>query len=245
MFVMPVHGRQRLAQICMRQLRWTCDELGYRGVHASAVIVGDDDNLDTARDLGFGTVVRDNEFTSRKFNDGIELACSPRYNPEAADYVVPVGSDDWVHPNLFNPLPPADTMYAFQRMSFVREDGRELTVRHLRVEGGCGIRIYPRQVMEPLGYRPADEHRRRACDTSILSWLKTEDALRTVEHRVSSPLWIVDWKSPGNQLNPYGTVDARHPAEMKADPFEALQGVYPDDSLDDMRAHYEHGLVAA
>jgi hypothetical protein len=53
-------------------------------------------------------------------------------------------------------------------MSFVREDGREMTAKFLNYPGGCGIRVYPREVMERLGYRPADEDRARGCDTSIL-----------------------------------------------------------------------------
>jgi hypothetical protein len=32
-------------------------------------------------------------------------------------------------------------------MSFVREDGREMTAKFLNYQGGCGIRVYPREVM--------------------------------------------------------------------------------------------------
>src|SRR5689334_1630264 len=112
-FIVPVHGRQQLAQICLRQLRRTCDQLTSSGTYATAVIVGERHDLDALNvdELGFGWVERDNEFTSRKFNDGIQLACDPAYNPAPADYVVPLGSDDWVHPYLFNPLPPPDRMY--------------------------------------------------------------------------------------------------------------------------------------
>ena len=34
--------------------------------------------------------------------------------------------------------------------------------------GGVGIRVYPRALLEPLNYRPADEDRIRNCDASIL-----------------------------------------------------------------------------
>ena len=49
----------------------------------------------TSVDLRFGWVIRDNQFTSRRFNDGIQLATDPKFNPAPADYVVPFGSDDW------------------------------------------------------------------------------------------------------------------------------------------------------
>ena len=45
------------------------------------------------------------------------------YNPHPADFVVPIGSDDWVDWRLFVDLPAADRMFGFQRMAFVREDG--------------------------------------------------------------------------------------------------------------------------
>jgi hypothetical protein len=104
-FCVPVAGRERLTGICLRQLRRTCDSLTQEGVDATAVIVGDDTNLDTAHELGFATVERDNQYLSRKFNDGMQLACDRRYNPRPADYVVPLGSDDWVDHNIFLDLP--------------------------------------------------------------------------------------------------------------------------------------------
>jgi hypothetical protein len=235
---MPAHGRLQLARICMRQLRQTCDQLEDNGVRASAVVVADDENLNTARDLGFATVERDNRFVSRRFNDGIQLACDRNFNPYPVDYVVPIGSDDWVDWRLFDNLPNARTMVGFQRMAFVREDGAELTVRHINSEGGCGIRIWPRQLFKALHYRPADENRPRGCDTSILvNTRRAHGDLLRVEHRDLDPLQIVDWKTSGANLNPYETL-RRHRAELTRDPFQVLNGRYPDFALDEMAAHY-------
>lgn len=232
-FVVPAHGRAELARICLTQLRRTCDELEQNGVRASAVVVADDENLDTARDLGFACVNRDNRFTARKFNDGIQLACEHGH----VDYVVPLGSDDWVDWRLFHNLPGPDTMVGFQRMSFVREDGRELTVRRLNNEGGCGIRIWPRELFRASGYRPAEEDRKRGCDTSILVNTKRANPSMHVEHRDLDPLQIVDWKTDGQNLNPYASLN-RHKTELARDPFQILHGRYPDAALDEMAAHY-------
>lgn len=238
MFVVPAHGRAQLAAICLRQLRRTCNALTERGIEASAIVVACDENLDTARDLGFGWIRRDNRFLSRRFNDSIQLALDPAYNRRPADYVVPMGSDDWVDWQLFTDLPVGRTMVGFQHMSFVREDGRELTTRFLNYEGGCGIRVYPRAVMETVGFRPADEDRKRGCDTSILVNLKRANALRTIEHRPIDPLQIVDWKSPGQQVTSYSEIEARHRSDVKADPFDTLTGRFPAEALDEMRDHY-------
>jgi hypothetical protein len=245
-FVSPVFGRIPLARICLRQLRRTCDALTSEGIEATAVVIAAADDLEALGEtFGFATVERDNRFVSRRFNDGIQLACDPAYNSRPADYVIPCGSDDWVDHRILLDLPPADTVVGFQRMSFVREDGREMTARFLNYPGGCGIRIYPRQVMESIHYRPADEDRKRACDTSILTNLRGTlgDQLRIV-HADTDPRQIVDWKTHGEQLNPYATL-GRHQRVGTSDPFDDLAGFYPDEALDEMRAHYADTLVPA
>lgn len=244
-FCVPVHGRLPLARICLRQLRRTCDTLCENGIQASAVVVADRDDLDALPDFGFATVERDNEFVSRRFNDALQLACDPAYNPHPANYAVPCGSDDWVDWRLFLDLPRADTVVGFQRMSFVREDGREMQARFLNYPGGCGIRIYPRQVLEQLGYRPADEDRKRGCDTSILTNLSVHlgDDLKIVHHSCD-PRQLVDWKSD-EQLNPYETLNRHRRHGGPSDPFVELEGWFPDDALEDMAALYADRLVAA
>lgn len=237
-FIVPAHGRQQLAGICLRQLRRTCDALVENGIEATAAVIADDENLVTAGDLGFGTIERDNQFVSAKYNDGIQLACDPTLNPRPVDFVVPCGSDDWVDYKLFLELPPANTIYAFQRLSFVRPDGREMVQRFINVRGGCGIRIYPRELFEPLFFRPADEDRKRACDTSIITNLW--NAVRpNVEHRDLDPRQIVDWKSSDLQLNPYDSLTFHRTFANPQDPFEALADIYPAEALAEMAAHYE------
>lgn len=240
-FVVPAHGRVELARICLRQLRHVCDRLGENGIDASAVVVACDKNLDTASELGFASFGRVNEPLGRKFNDGIALALDPRLNPRPADYVAMCGSDDWVDWRLFLDLPAPDTMLAFRQAAFVSEDGRQIVSRMIDYQGGVGIRVYPRELLEPLGFRPADEHRPRACDTSI--WVNVKTSNRREPRIVYGDLhqWqIVDWKSPGEQLNVYRDVSARfRNGTSPDDPFQVLAGVYPDELLADMHRHYE------
>lgn len=241
-FIVPAHGRAELARICLQQLRWTCDTLTNRGIHAEAVVIADDVNLDTADELGFATVRRDNRFTSRKFNDGIQLALDPEVNSHPADYVVPCGSDDWVHPDAIVLPPDSHTVIGFQRMVFVDEAGREMRTAHIGYPGGCGIRIYPRQLMRPLGYWPADPGRRRGCDTAILNEVRAANPGMRILHVDTDPRWIVDWKSPGQQLNTYAELRRWFRGDP-ADPFDTLADLYPADALDRMANHY--GLVPA
>lgn len=238
-FVVPAHGREELAAICLRQLRRTCDELSDAGLEATAVVIADDGNLRTARALGFGTIERDNRFLSRRFNDGIQLACDPRYNTRPANFVVPMGSDDWVDSRILLQLPERNRMVVgFKRMAFVREDGLELSRSFVDYDGGCGIRIYPRRLVQELGYRPADEDRSRGCDTSILVNVKRAVRQLEIEHRDVHDLQIVDFKSPRDQLNGYADV-RRWSRDRESDPWTELEDVYPHDAIAAMRAHYE------
>lgn len=248
-FVVPVHGRLPLARICLRQLRRTCDALIDHGVAATAVIVSDQDTLNTVdpQTLRFGWVRRDNQFLGRRFNDGIQLATDPKYNTDPADFVVPCGSDDWVDHRLFlEPLPDADTIQGFQQMSFVREDGREICSAFLDYEGGAGVRIIPRELVTPLGYRPADEDRPRGCDTSILRNLRHYhgDSMK-VKHWHLNDRQIVDWKTAGEQLNGYQAVTSMRQLATHPDPFQELSAYYPVEALEEMDAYYQAARSAA
>jgi hypothetical protein len=301
-FIVPAHGRAQLAAICLRQLRRTCDALTENGIEATAVVIADDENLDTARELGFGTIERENR-VAMKYNDGIQLACDPDFaraleneagifrvvdkrdyrghkqgeefiarlepsaerratfrgsiervgtvtpkperftfpdgwDPRPVDYVVPLGSDDWVDWRLFTELPPVDTLVGFQRLSFVRPDGREMVQRFVNVRGGCGIRIYSREILAMQAFRPADEDRKRACDTSIITNLWRAAHFKVV-HRDLDPKQIVDWKSTDIQLNPYESLTFHRIFANPQDPFEALAGMYPDEALAEMAEHYD------
>jgi hypothetical protein len=247
---MPAHGRVELAKICMTQLRRTCDLLEREGVIATAVVIADDENLDTARSLGFGTVERNNRFLARKYNDGIQFALDPEFNARPASYVVPIGSDDWVDHRLFLNLPPRDAVLGFRQVAFVAEDAQSLTETTLRYEAGVGIRVYPRALLEPSRFRPADEDRKRACDTSIL-WntrrnyrSKLQRDIRVVYGDIH-PLQIVDWKTTGTQMNGYRDVTGVHRGRRRERPFECLEGFYPAEALEAMEDHYRGGTMTS
>lgn len=251
-FIVPAAGRLSLARVCLRQLRRTCDALAAEGVEASAVVVAHDANLRIADSLGFATVRSEPyHFLTRKFNDGIHLACDPQFNPYPVDYVVPCGSDDWVDYRLFLELPPADTVYCCRWAGFVKEDGTEMVSRRLDYDGGVGIRVYPRELVSTGDtlwdpFRPADQDRKRGFDTSMLINV-TRTSRPKIVYREIHEYQVVDWKTEGEQLNTYADILGRHRrGGLPVDPFEALVGLFPDRALAEMRAHYrQSALVAA
>ncbi len=244
-FVVPVHGREDLTRVCLRQLARTCEQARRFNVQATAVVVGDDTNMQVAEDLGFDTVRRNNDQVGRKFNDGYQYAADPEFGGDA-DYVVPCGSDDWIDPQIFRLLPRHDTIGVFQRMGVVNADCTVLArARVIGYAGGLGPRIIPRHLIALAGYRPADEHLNRAIDGSTYKGIFValgKNAPRRVCLDVHD-LQIVDWKSPEVQLNPYEKLRGYFRGES-ADVWGELSDHYPADALDEMREITEVAAAA-
>ena len=234
-FITPAHGRFDLARVCLRQLRRTCDSLIENGIEAAAVVIADDENLDTARELGFGTVRRNNEFLGRKYNDGFQFACDRRYNPRPADFAMPYGTDDWIDYRILLEPPPRNTIIAFNTLTLVRPDRRVMRAHVIDRNAGPGLRMYPRSILSKAGYRPADEDRKKGCDTSTLVNLK-QVARFNVEYRPIDARQIVDWKSETEQVTPYRTMGWRNITQQWDDPLDELSDFYPREAIADMRA---------
>lgn len=237
-FIVPAYGRVELTRVCLRQLRRTCDQLDDHAIDANAVIVANDENLDTARELGFATYEQENHPLGRKWNDGYDVA--GRYGD--ADFFVPLGSDDWVDAGfLAADLPLDDEVRCSRLSSVVSEDGRHLARLRIPYDIGDGVRIIPRALLKPLHFRPAVEHQPRAIDTSIMERMqRTTRALRLVYHDTDA-LQIVDFKSR-EQLNSYERCLVYSDGQV-TDPWETLTDRYPAEAIREMQAVY--GLVPA
>lgn len=233
-FVVPAHGRLEKTRVCLRQLARTCEALKAEGITATAVVVADDENLDTAQECGFWGVRQHNYPLGRKWNDGYQCALQ-----EGADFVVPFGSDDWVDPILFTDLPEPHEIRCSRLNSVVSEDGHRISPLRIWYDGGDGIRIFPRQLLESVNGRPADDNRPRAIDTSIMQKFQAfnNGALPALRYFDASPWQIVDWKSSGDQLNTY-TACLAYRYEAEQDTWETMTGRFPEEALGEMRAVY-------
>jgi glycosyltransferase involved in cell wall biosynthesis len=96
-FVTPAWRRFAVTRLALAQRRQLCDELAVRGITADCIVVADDDNLQIADEFGFKSLARPN-LLGYKLNSGVEMALEL-----GADYVSFVGSDDWIHADLFVP----------------------------------------------------------------------------------------------------------------------------------------------
>lgn len=212
-FVVPVHQRHTLATICLRQLRRVCKEIG----DATAVVVGDDRRfMALTQELGFHWCNSRNEPLGRKWNDGYQYA-GLRLN---ADYLVPLGSDDIVHPSLFDDLPKGDTIACTRHSAIVSPDGCRIAILRIPYPGGDGVRIFPRRVLERMMFRPCLEDKPRAIDGSITTNLTINGAPPRFEYRNTNPLAIIDFKTDTpDQRNSYQsclTFSDRERSDVKA-----------------------------
>jgi hypothetical protein len=245
-FVVPAYRRFDLTRVCLRQLVRTCEALSDCAIDATAVVVGDDENLDFAEMLGFGIVRRENQPLGRKFNDGIEYGASPKYL--GCDYVVPIGTDNWVdHRLIVAQSPPEGMIGAHRLFTMIHESGDRSVTLNIRYDGGDGIRTIPSYLLEDLAYRPAEEDRERAVDTSIWTRLGRVHGGRPPFHYTDvHDMQIIGFQSPDTQLNDYsGLLKGFQDGPERADHWERLGDHYPEEAVAEVRDLYARRTVAA
>jgi hypothetical protein len=242
-FVTPVHGRPEITRLAMEQRKHVCGELRKKGITATAVYVGDDQNMGAARELGFHTVRRENRFLGRKFNDGFEYACREL----EASYCVPIGSDDWVLADYIAEgvlgTPPT-CVGSGQWLTLVRPDGGEIAM--LEHRGGQTINargyipwVIPTQYLEACRYRPAAETRTRGLDADIAVGVQRSNPRPMFAPIGEHPLQCVDFKSPDTQITSYAkTVKWNRRQTLSPRVWETLTEVYPTELVEKMEKVY-------
>jgi hypothetical protein len=234
--VIPAHGRPHVSSFAFAGISWAISELGRRGIHAHALVVADDENLDIADEHHLDTLRRSNAALGAKWNDGIEYACQ-----HDAEHVLTCGSDDWVHPDLIARHVRGcadDTIMCSRHSTVVAPDGREATTLTIGYDGGDGVRLLPRPILKMLGFRPYNDKRSRALDGSMFDRLsRSRSGFRWVYNDLH-PWQIVDFKS-GDNVTPYDKFPGcSHEPVRVTDPLEQLAAHYPARLVDRARAFY-------
>lgn len=224
-FVTPAFERYALSEICFAQWQQVSAALAARGVELRVVVVSDDENLDIARARGFDTLERDNDWLGRRFNDGIEYACL-----NGADWVAPIGSDTWISPDYFYPLPGIRTSRR-SRMCAVVTHNRlaELHVTNV----GVGPYLYHRSLLKSSGYRPAEDKIMRGVDTSTMVGITEHRRIRWEERNIS-PFQHIGFRGKPH-LTKYSRLWAAFGAKEHYQPWERLAEHYPVDLVERAR----------
>ena len=219
-FVTPAHDRAELTAICLEQRRQTIEVLAEHGIEGRCVVVACDENLDVARGLGFDTVEQTNDWLGRRFNDGKEYA-----GKHGADWIVPIGSDDLLDPAYLFPLPTVI------RSSHYYAPVEPTRLAELWVGGiGGGPRMYPRAVLEPVGFRPAPDEINRNTDHHAWNAIVRPG----LEWRDLHPLQYVGFRHPPF-ITRYDRLWAKWGKAERTDPWQRLAKVYPPDLIERIR----------
>jgi hypothetical protein len=236
--VTPAWRRYGVSRLCFAQRAALRERLAGRGISVLNIVVADDENLDIALRHGFTALERPNFPLGRKWNEGIALA-----GTLGADFVAVVGSDDWVHEDLFRTMPldhtptpdfPADGSAVVWDPELPQAiTGRGITLvdlltgraRSCRVRNQTGVIpwVMPRKALEPSGFRPVADTAEIGLDGSMVAGLGTG---LTWQFHDPHPLARVDFKS-GTNLNSYDRIAGAIGEGEEIDPWPALRTKYP------------------
>lgn len=212
--VSAVHGRKAVTRLAMRQWAHLRGELAGRGIDLNVVVVGDDGNLDTAREFGFDTLDRPNVL-GLKINEGIEHA-----GAHGADWVCWTGSDNWLHADLVGRAVGLDGIVSGRSLAVVDLEEPRMRVLHVGSLIGAPPWFIDGATLAKSGWRPVDDDRTRGLDWN-LAW-----SLRSARTHFIDPnhLCRVDFKSSAS-MHSYRELE--HLARgAERDPFAALGGQY-------------------
>lgn len=229
--VTPVHGRRALTALVFEQRARVLVELAHLGVEAHQVIVGNDENLASAREHDFTVLERPNVLGLR-INDGMEYA----FREGGADHVCYVGSDDWLLPEHLADVPAQGRARSSLYMATVSPDGRYIASVPGSPPKGRVPWTLSRGLLEPVGFRPADDALGRMLDSSILAGFPIPRSEAFEFHAEDDPLRFVDFKSRDEQLTPWQLHTPQRYA--RPNPFEVLATRYPADLCARMEEFY-------
>lgn len=218
-FVTPAWQRYELTAACLAERAWVIEKLRGMNIEGHCVVVADDENLDIARDLSFDVVERNNDWLGRKFNDGMEYA-----GTHGADFIVPIGSDSWIHPDYFRDLREGVTRTAAEYAAV--EPLRMVT---LQVGGyGAGPYVFERSLLEPSGFRPAEDHLRKSIDRSTMRGIG--QPIRWRKHSVHALQYIGFRQEP--LITSYEVLKRMWGRQEYAPPWPKLAELYPTDLVE-------------
>lgn len=242
-FLSAAWRRFDVTRLVLEQRRRLCVDLAARGVEAASLVVADDENLDIARSYGCETVEAPNDRLGHKWNVGIQAAVAT-----GCDWVVWIGSDDWVHPDVFDPIidrPAGDpVIVSGSRLGIV--DLRTGMLQRLSSPSQYGA--IPWLVDARLlraARAPIPPELPRGLDGALIRGIRLGRVNFTFEFHDPHDFRCVDFKTPMN-ITPYEGLAKNIGVGGHEPAWKALKGFFPADLLKQAQALVGHvdGLAA-
>ncbi len=228
-FVVPAWKRYDLSAVTFDMFKYLTDTLKERGMDAHALVVADDHNLDIARVAGLDTLEHENQL-------GAKLNAGYRYATDmGADYVCPVGSDTWLHPDAFHFMPGPNTILCTRNYTCVDATGDRQTVFRVGYDGGAGSRVIPVDLLASVGFEPLEPGTNKGCDGQTLAAIRRKRDVALVYTDIS-PFQVVGFQS-SVQVSSYDNLIDRWGVDQH-EPFQGLYDHFPAELVDRMTAVY-------
>ena len=191
-------------------------------MRAKQVVIADDDNLEVAKYYGFDTLEMPNRPIGKKVNAGFEYAAK-----SGADVFAYVGSDDWMHIDLFSPL-LVDTRAVIAAPQFTMVDLSRARMTTLRTTSHYGAIpwLIPRAALASCLFRPVEDHLNKGLDYSLYRRIRKHHWCFWERH----PYTLVDFKTQNN-ITPYEWIGQSVGATPEQ-PLGALREWYPNALVD-------------
>lgn len=220
-FVTPAYQRAELSAVCFEQRERVIDHLADRGIEARCVVVADDENADIATALGFDVVRTPNDWLGRKFNDGIEHACR-----NGATWVVPIGSDSFIDPAYFLPLPAPGVIRTSQLYAPVESERLAIT-RVAHPTNPAGPHMFTADLLTKAKYRPMPDEINRDTDSNTVRSLWPFEW----EYKDVHELQYIGFRAPPF-ITQYASLWKRWGVAEHRDPWERLAQHYDADLVE-------------
>lgn len=233
-FVTPVYRRFYLTKVCLEQRRRLLDALPFE---ARQVIIGDDENLDVARELGFDVVERDNRYVGAKFNAGYRHAVN-----QGATHCMPIGSDSWLHPDTFSGDLDVKEAFGIVGLSSFSPDGQERVDLQIRYPAGFGVgMVYPAWAVaaRSLNGHAARPDLQRGIDNS--TWARVGKGKVKINFMEPRHWHYINFHSTEDSITDFRLLQ-RSSKRVRVydsdDPFGPLRELYDADLIEDMERYY-------
>lgn len=201
--VSAVHGREYLWDMWLRSLRYVTSKMHDKGFDISVVIA-----CSTEREAeyfsknGCVALVTGNEWLGEKWNHAIEYAWE-----HDAEYVMMLGSDDFVNPKLIDLYLPyikqKNPFFGIERMYIL--DWEKDVIKEFngwsgnqRIAFGAAKMIH-KKALNVMGGRPGREKVKRGLDTYIMTNLRYKGIEETIVP--TNDYYVIDVKTKDN-INP-------------------------------------------
>lgn len=238
--ITPVYRRFELTAICLEQ---RARMIANADIEIHSVVIGDDENMDVARELGLDVIEHPNNYLGSKFNAGYLHALE-----HGADHCMAIGSDSWLHESAFFDL-EMDTHFGYSLIghSAFHPQGNERIDLRVKQAAGFGVgMVYPEFALRRYPEGPCYQFKRDGCDGS--TWARCGRGRVQWHFHELPPYTFTNFHSDEDSVTPYSLVRGaymRRAGKSTEDVFSVLRGVFDDDLVDRVEARAFRGRATS